>query len=116
MRIPIVSALSVLALVAATAAGAADNKNSDTFDIHCTVDGGTVTLTGTLMGGAGSALHIEGGGISIAMGVKTVSGQVILEPNPGLSKQGKLVECQFTVPGQPEDLVAFAFFAPPGTL
>ena len=114
-RVVAILSLVALALASATAAFPADNKNTVTFDIHCTVDSRTVTLTGTLPGGAGGALHIEGGGISIAMGLKEVSGEIIAEPNPGLSRQGKLVECRFMFPGQPE-LIAFAFFAPPGTL
>ena len=109
-------AVPVLVLAGATSASAAENKNSVTFDIHCTTGGQTVTFTGTLMGGAGGALHLEGGGLSIAMGLKTVGGQIIAEPNPGLSRQGKLVECQFRFPGEPADLIAFAFFAPPGTI
>jgi hypothetical protein len=108
---------SLLALVLATTTGAlaGENKNSITFDIHCTVEGQSVTFTGTLIGGAGGALHLEGGGIAIAMGLKEVSGEIIAEPNPGLSRQGKLVECSFTLPGQPQR-IAFVFFAPPGTL
>lgn len=115
-RLVVLVSLVALALVSATTAFSAENQNTVTFDIHCTVDGGTVTLTGSLPGGAGGALHIEGGGIAIAMGLKEVSGEIIAEPNPGLSKQGKLVECEFTFPGEPEALVAFVFFAPPGTL
>jgi hypothetical protein len=114
-RALLVASLLALALAGATTAVAGENKNSVSFDIHCTADGAPVTFSGTLFGGAGSALHLEGGGISIAMGLKDVDGTIIVEPNPGLSAQGKLVECSFTIPGQPE-LIAFAFFAPPGTI
>ena len=114
-RVLLVTSLLALALAGATTALAGENKNSISFDIHCTADGAPVTLSGTLFGGAGSALHLEGGGISISMGLKLVDGTIIVSPNPGLSGQGKLVECSFTFPGQPE-LIAFAFFAPPGTL
>jgi hypothetical protein len=105
----------LVGLFGATGALAAENKNSVTFDIHCTAAGQPVTFTGTLFGGAGGALHLEGGGLSIAMGLKTVSGTIIKQPTPGLAQQGKLVECRFTFPGQSE-LIAFAFFVPPGTL
>jgi hypothetical protein len=105
--------LPVLLLASATSALAAENENTVTFDIHCAIGGETVTFTGTLFGGAGGALHLEEGGLAISMGLKDVSGEIIVEPTPGLAKQGKLVECSFMFPGQPE-LVAFAFLVPPG--
>lgn len=111
----VILSLVLVALASATSAVSAENKNTVTFDIHCTVEGQEVTMTGTLMGGAGGALLLDGGGVSIAMGLKTVSGEILVRPTPGLDRQGKLVECRFTFPGQPE-LIAFAFFAPPGTL
>ena len=99
------AALALVAVAPATVA-AGQNKNTVTFEIRCGAFG---TFTGTLQGGAGSALHTDGAGVSIAMGLATVGGQIISDPAPGLLKQGKLVQCEFTFPGQPT-LVAFAFF------
>src|SRR5918999_814519 len=92
----------------AIASHTGENKNTVTFTINC---GGFGTFTGSLLGGAGGALHLEGGSVAIAQGLATLGGQLIDEPTPGLERQGKLVQCRFTFPGQPE-LIAFALFAP----
>ena len=98
------------ALAAASTASAdtGENKNSVTFSINCGEFG---TFTGTLPGGNGSALVLENGGIAIRQGVATLGGELIAEPTPGLERQGMLVECRFTFPGQ-EELLAFVLFAP----
>jgi hypothetical protein len=61
-------------------------------------------------GGAGGTLLLEGGGVTVNQGLAE-DGEVLIEPTPGLEQQGKLVECRFTFPGQPER-VAFVLFAP----
>jgi len=112
-RLLVFGVLAVAAAVAAAPAGAdagGENKNSVTFPIDCGEFG---TFTGTLRGGAGGALMLESGGISIAMGLKTPDGTVITQATPGLDRQGKLVECRFTFPGQSE-LIASAFFISTG--
>jgi hypothetical protein len=112
MRRVVLFALTlVVALVFTSVASAShtgENKNTVTFTINCGEFG---TFTGTLPGGSGGALLLEGGGVSINQGLATLGGQFIIEPNPGLAKQGKLVQCRFTFPGFPE-LIAFAFFPP----
>jgi hypothetical protein len=108
-RLVVFSVLVVAAAVVAAPVGAdagGENKNTVTFPIDCGEFG---TFTGTLHGGSGGALILDEGGLSIAMGIKTVDGTIIVKPNPGLARQGKLVECRFTFPGAPE-LIAFAFF------
>jgi hypothetical protein len=102
--------LVAAALALTTAASAsAENPNTVTFPIDC---GAAGTFTGSLPGGSGSALILEGGGVAVAQGVAELSGELLDAPTPGLEKQGKLVQCRFTFPGQPE-LIAFVFFAPP---
>jgi hypothetical protein len=101
----------VVALVFTSVASAShtgENKNTVTFTINCGEFG---TFTGSLPGGSGGALHLEGGSVAIAQGLATLGGELIDEPTPGLEQQGKLVQCRFTFPGQPE-LIAFALFAP----
>jgi hypothetical protein len=110
MRRVVLFALTLLVALAFTSVASAtgENKNTVTFTINCGEFG---TFTGSLPGGAGGALHLEGGGVAIAQGLATLGGTLIDEPTPGLEKQGKLVPCRFTFPGQPE-LIAFALFAP----
>jgi hypothetical protein len=92
----------------ASASHTGENKNTVTFTINCGEFG---TFTGSLPGGSGGALHLEGGSVGIAQGLATLGGELIDKPTPGLEQQGKLVQCRFTFPGQPE-LIAFALFAP----
>ena len=112
MRRTIVFALALLAgAVMPATAGATppgENKNTVTFTINCGEFG---TFTGSLLGGAGSALLLEGGGVAIAQGL-TEDGTVVDPVNPGLERQGKLVPCRFTFPGEPER-TAFVLFVPP---
>jgi hypothetical protein len=110
MRRVVVFALTILSALAFTGVANAQgaNKNTVTFTLNCGEFG---TFPGSLPGGSGSALLVEGGGVAIAQGVATVGGEILVEPNPGLEQQGKLVECRFTFPGQPER-IAFVFFAP----
>jgi hypothetical protein len=112
MRRLVVFALTLLVALALTSTASAshtgENKNTVTFTINCGEFG---TFTGSLPGGAGGALHLEGGGVSIAMGIAELGGQIVSRPNPGLAQQGKLVQCRFSFPGQREQ-IAFAFFAP----
>lgn len=98
----------VTAAIAASPASARENQNTITFTINC---GEAGTFTGSLLGGAGGALILEGGGVSINQGLVGLGGEIIIRPTPGLERQGKLVECRFTFPGQPER-IAFALFAP----
>ena len=109
MRRLVILPLIILAVLAFTSvASAGENKNTVTFTINC---GDAGTFTGSLPGGSGGALHLEGGGVALAKGIATVDGEIIVRPTPGLERQGKLVECRFTFPGQPEQ-VAFVLFAP----
>jgi hypothetical protein len=109
MRRLAVLALTLLATLGVTnAASAGENKNTVTFTINCGAFG---TFTGSLPGGTGGALILEDGGVAIAQGLATLGGQIIVEPTPGLQQQGKLVQCRFTFPGQPER-IAFVLFAP----
>jgi hypothetical protein len=41
-----------------------------------------------------------------------LDGTVVVPVNPGLERQGKLVPCRFTFPGEPEQ-IAFVLFVPP---
>ena len=113
MRRTIVFALALLvgAVMPATAGAIppGENKNTVTFTINCGAFG---TFTGSLLGGSGSALHLEGGGVAIAQGVTELDGTVVVPVNPGLERQAKLVQCQYTFPGEPER-IAFVLFAPP---
>jgi hypothetical protein len=109
MRRLVVLTLTLLATLGATnAAIAGENTNTVTFTINCGEFG---TFTGSLPGGNGSALILDDGGVAIAQGIATLGGQIIAEPTPGLERQGKLVQCRFTFPGQPER-IAFVLFAP----
>jgi hypothetical protein len=115
MRRTIVFALALLAgAVMPSTAGAThtgENKNTVTFTINCGAFG---TFTGSMPGGSGSALHLEGGGVAIAHGVTELDCTVVVPVNPGLERQGKLVQCRYTFPGAPER-IAFVLFAPPGS-
>jgi hypothetical protein len=104
-------ALAVGAVMPGTAGAIppGENKNTVTFTINC---GGFGTFTGSLLGGSGSALHLEGGGVAIAQGLTESDGTVIVPVKPGLERQGKLVQCRFTFPGEPER-IAFVLFVPP---
>src|SRR5687768_4865832 len=95
-RVVLVALTLVVALVFASVASAShtgENKNTVTFTINCGEFG---TFTGSLPGGTGAALLLEGGGVAINQGLATLGGEFIIEPNPGLTKQGKLVQCRFT--------------------
>jgi hypothetical protein len=113
MRRTIAFALALLATVIMPAAASAffpgENKNTVTFTINCGEFG---TFTGSLPGGTGSALHLEGGGVAIAKGLTELDGTVVVPVNPGLERQGKLVQCRFTFPGEPER-IASVLFVPP---
>jgi len=113
MRRTIVFALAIVAtaIVPATASAffTGENKNTVTFTINCGEFG---TFTGSLPGGSGSALHLEGGGVAIAQGLTELDGTVLVPVNPGLDRQGKLVPCRFTFPGEPER-IAYVLFVPP---
>jgi hypothetical protein len=113
MRHTIVFALALLAVAIMPATASAvftgENKNTVTFTINCGEFG---TFTGSLPRGSGQALHLEGGGVSIAKGLTELDRTVVVPVNPGLERQGRLVQCRFTFPGQPE-LIAFALFVPP---
>jgi hypothetical protein len=115
MRRRIAFSLALLATAITPASASAffpgENKNTVTFTINC---GGFGTFTGSLPGGAGSALHLEGGGVAIAKGVIELDGTVVVPVNPGLERQGKLVQCRFTFPGEPER-IAFVLFVPPNS-
>ena len=110
MRRVVLFALTLLFALAFTslATAAGENKNTVTFTINCGEFG---TFTGSLPGGSGSALLLEDAGVAIAQGIATLGGELIARPTPGLEKQGKLVQCRFTFPGQPER-IAFVLFAP----
>ena len=90
------------------ASASAEKPNTVTFTINCDAAG---TFTGSQPGGAGGALHLESGGVAVNHGLAEVGGELLIKPTPGLEKQGKLVQCRFTFPGQPER-IAFVFFAP----
>lgn len=107
-RAVMLAVVLLAALATASQASAGENRNTVTFTIDC---GAAGTFTGSLLGGAGGALILEGGGVSINQGLAELGGEILLRPTPGLEQQGKLVECRFTFPGQPER-IAFAFFAP----
>jgi hypothetical protein len=113
MRRTIVFALALLATAIMPATASAffigENKNTVTFTINCGEFG---TFTGSLPGGSGSALHLEGGGVAIAQGLTELDGTVVVPVNPGLDRQGKLVPCRFTFPGEPER-IAYVLFVPP---
>ena len=104
-------ALLATAIMPATASAFSpgENKNTVTFTINCGAFG---TFTGSLPGGSGSALHLEGGGVAIAQGLTELDGTVVVPVNPGLERQGKLVPCRFTFPGEPER-IAHVLFVPP---
>jgi hypothetical protein len=106
----VVFALTLLVAVAFTSEASAqgENKNTVTFTLDCGEFG---TFPGSLLGGTGAALLVDGGGVAIAQGLATGGGEIIVNPTPGLEKQEKLVQCRFTFPGQPER-IAFVFFAP----
>ena len=113
MRRTIAFSLALLATAITPATASAffqgENKNTVTFTINC---GGFGTFTGSLPGGSGKALHLEGGVIAIAKGMTELDGTVVVPVNPGLERQGKLVPCRFTFPGFPER-IAFVLFVPP---
>jgi hypothetical protein len=113
MRRTMVFALALLAgAVMPATSGAShpgENKNTVSFTIFCGEFG---TFTGSLPGGAGSALLLEGGGVAIRQGQTELDGTVVVPLNPGLERQGKLVPCRFTFPGEPEQ-IAFVLFVPP---
>jgi hypothetical protein len=113
MRRMIIFALALLATAIMPASASAffqgKNKNTVTFTINCGEFG---TFTGSLPGGSGLALHLEGGGIAIAKGMTELDGTVVVPVNPGLERQGKLVPCRFTFPGEPER-IAHVLFVPP---
>jgi hypothetical protein len=115
MRRMIIFALALLATAITPATASAffpgENKNTVTFTINCGEFG---AFTGSLPGGAGSALLLEGGGVAIAQGLIELDGTVIVPVKPGLERQGKLVQCRFTFPGEPER-IAFVQFVPPGS-
>ena len=99
--------LAALVLTSATASGA--NPNTVTFTIDC---GEAGVFTGSQPGGGGGgALLLDSGGVGILQGLADSGGQLLIKPTPGLEQQGKLVQCRFTFPGQPERIV-FEFFAP----
>jgi hypothetical protein len=111
MRRVVIFACTVLVTLAftsiASASAGGENKNTVTFTLNCGEFG---TFTGSQPGGAGGALLLEGGGVALAQGLAE-DGEVLIEPTPGLEQQGKLVECRFTFPGQPER-TAFVLFVP----
>ena len=108
MRRVLVLASTLLVALTTAASASAENPNTVTFTINC---GATGTFTGSLPGGSGSALLLESGGVAVSQGLAEGSGELLIKPTPGLEKQGKLVQCRFTFPGQPER-IAFVFFAP----
>jgi hypothetical protein len=112
MRRVFIFPLTVLIVLAFTTVASAsqpgENTNTVTFTINCGEFG---TFTGSLLGGAGGALLLEGGGVAVNQGLAELDGEFIIEPTPGLDQRGKLVECRFTFPGQPER-IAFVLFAP----
>lgn len=112
MRRVFIFPLTVLVVLAfatvASASHTGENTNTVTFTLDCGEFG---TFTGSLPGGAGGALLLEGGGVAVAQGLAELDGEFLIEPTPGLEQQGELVQCQFTYPGQPER-IAFVFFAP----
>jgi hypothetical protein len=109
MRRILVLASTLLVALTTAASASAENPNTVTFTINC---GAAGTFTGSQPGGAGGALLLESGGVAVAQGLAEVGGELLNKPTPGLEKQGKLVQCRFTFPGQPER-IAFVFFAPP---
>jgi hypothetical protein len=112
MRRVFIFLLTLLVVLAFTTVARAshpgENTNTVTFTLNCGEFG---TFTGSLPGGAGGALLLEGDGVAVAQGLAELDGEFITEPTPGLEQQGKLVQCRFTFPGQRE-LVAFVLFAP----
>jgi hypothetical protein len=110
MRRVVVLASTVLVAIALTTAPSASgqNPNTVTFTIDC---GAAGTFTGSQPGGAGGALLLESGGVAILQGLADPGGEPLIKPTPGLEQQGKLVQCRFTFPGQPER-IGFIFFAP----
>jgi hypothetical protein len=112
MRRVLIIPLTVLIVLACTTVASAsqpgENNNTVTFTINCGEFG---TFTGSLLGGAGGALHLDEGGVALAQGLATLDGVFLDEPTPGLEQQGKLVQCRFTFPGVPER-VAYVLFAP----
>ena len=107
MRRILVLASTLLVALTTAASASAENPNTVTFTLNC---GAAGTFTGSLPGGAGSALLLESGGVAVNHGLAE-GGELLIRPTPGLEKQGKLVQCRFTFPGQPER-IAFVFFAP----
>jgi hypothetical protein len=105
-----VTVLVVLAFTGvASASPPGENTNTVTFTLDC---GELGTFTGSLLGGAGGALVLEdGGGVAIAQGNATLDGQILIEPTPGLDKQGVLVQCRYQRPGG-QERVAYVLFAP----
>jgi hypothetical protein len=107
MRRILVLASTLLVALTTAASASAENPNTVTFTINC---GAAGTFTGSQPGGAGGALLLESGGVAILQGLAE-GGELLIEPTPGLEQQGKLVQCRFTFPGQPER-TGFIFFAP----
>lgn len=110
-RVVVLAATLVVALVLAltTAVSASgQNPNTVTFTLNC---GAAGTFTGSQPGGAGGALLLEGGGVAVLQGLSELGGEPLIAPTPGLEQQGKLVQCRFTFPGQPER-IGFILFAP----
>jgi hypothetical protein len=107
MRRVSVLAVTVLAALAFTSVASAvgENKNTVTFTLDCGAFG---VFTGSQPGGAGAALILEDGGLAIAQGLAE-DGEVLVRPTPGLARQGKLAECSFTFPGQPERVASVLF-------
>ena len=108
MRRVLVLASTLLVALTTAASASAENPHTVKFTINC---GAAGTFTGSLPGGSGSALLLESGGVAVSQGLAEGSGELLIKPTPGLEKQGKLVQCRFTFPGQPER-IAFVFFAP----
>ena len=108
MRRVLALALTLLVALTIAPSASAENPNTVTFTINC---GAAGTFTGSLPGGSGSALILESGGVAVNHGLAEVGGELLINPTPGLEKQGKLVQCRFTLPGQPER-IAFVLFAP----
>jgi hypothetical protein len=71
MRRVFIFPLTVLVVLAFTTVASAshpgENKNTVTFTIDCDEFG---TFTGSLLGGAGGALHLEGGGVAVNQGAR----------------------------------------------
>ena len=88
------AAVCVVMAAPASAAPTRDNNpNAGAFTVTCP--------SGVLSGsaGPGKPLLIEGGGIAVLRGlVATESGEVFLEPNPGIAKRGVLEQCTYVSP------------------